>query len=205
MCVCVRWGKKRDQPTNGQGFSRSRIGKKGLLCKKKGPFQQLKGPSLEFRTFLQAVGSVGVVIGLKWVKYDKGHHYKQEMTVLYLYLVVWGVTDWTFSVWAIVCTYSGDLCHFSPILAQLPPPATWPLFYFASVDGATKMFISWFWNQYYLKLVCTESSLVLLISKGKESLGWTAFGLILRDIVFDLEHNHSGCSVMDYPIWYGVG
>ena len=128
-----------------------------------------------------------------------------KVTVLYLYLVVWGVTDWAFSVWFSNCTYSGDLCHFSPILAQLPPPATWPLFYFASVDGATKMFISWFWNQYYLQLVCTESSLVLLISKGKESLGRTAFGLILRDIVFDLEHNHSGCSVMDYPIWYGVG
>ena len=24
-CVCVRWGKKADGPTNGQGFSRSRI------------------------------------------------------------------------------------------------------------------------------------------------------------------------------------
>ena len=46
------------------------------------------------------------------------------MTVLYLYLVVWGVTDWAFSVWASNCTYSGDLCHFSPILAQLPPPAS---------------------------------------------------------------------------------
>ena len=46
------------------------------------------------------------------------------MTVLYLYLVVWGVTDGAFSVWASNCTYSGDLCHFSPILAQLPPPAT---------------------------------------------------------------------------------
>ena len=65
------------------------------MCKKRtiSAVWSLKGPSLEFRTFLQAVGSVGVVIGLKWVKYDKGHHYKQEMTVLYLYLVVWGVTD----------------------------------------------------------------------------------------------------------------
>ena len=45
------------------------------------------------------------------------------MTVIYLYLVVWGVTDWAFSVWASNCTYSGDLCHFSPFLAQLSPPA----------------------------------------------------------------------------------
>ena len=32
--------------------------------------------------------------------------------------------DWAFSVWASNCTFSGDLCHFPPILAQLPPPAT---------------------------------------------------------------------------------
>ena len=46
------------------------------------------------------------------------------MTVLYLYLVVWGVTHWGFSVWASNCTYCVDLCHFSRFLAHLSPPAT---------------------------------------------------------------------------------
>ena len=45
------------------------------------------------------------------------------MTVLYLYLVVWGVTHWGFSVWASNCTYCVDLCHFSRFLAHLSPPA----------------------------------------------------------------------------------
>ena len=45
------------------------------------------------------------------------------MTVLYLYLVVWGVTHWGFSVWASNCTYCVDRCHFSRFLAHLSPPA----------------------------------------------------------------------------------
>ena len=45
----------------------------------------------------------------------------KKMTVLYLYFVVWGVTNWTFLVWGSNCTKSGDLCHyiyvlFSPIV-----------------------------------------------------------------------------------------
>ena len=48
-----------------------------------------------------------------------------EITVLYLYLVVWGVTDWAFPVWGNNCTNSVDLCHFSCFLAQLSPPAIW--------------------------------------------------------------------------------
>ena len=42
--------------------------------------------------------------------------------VLYLYLMVWGVTDWAFSVWTSNCTYTVDICHFPPFLAQLSPP-----------------------------------------------------------------------------------
>ena len=44
------------------------------------------------------------------------------MTVLYLYLVVWGVTNWAFSVWGSNCKNSVDLCHFLCFSARLPPP-----------------------------------------------------------------------------------
>ena len=47
-----------------------------------------------------------------------------KVTVLYVYSVVWGVTDWAFPVWGSNCTNSVDLCHFSCFLAQLSPPAT---------------------------------------------------------------------------------
>ena len=46
------------------------------------------------------------------------------MTVLYLYLVVWGVTDWAFSISGSYCLHTVILCHFPCFLAQLSPPAT---------------------------------------------------------------------------------
>ena len=47
------------------------------------------------------------------------------MTVLYLYLVVWGATDWAFSFSGSNCSHTVVLCHFPCFLAQSSPPATW--------------------------------------------------------------------------------
>ena len=46
-----------------------------------------------------------------------------EMTVLYLYLVVWGVTDWAFSISGSNCSHTVVLCHFPCFFAQLSPPS----------------------------------------------------------------------------------
>ena len=49
-----------------------------------------------------------------------------EMTVPYLYLVVWGVTDWAFSISGSNCSHTVVLCHFPCFFAQLSPPASKP-------------------------------------------------------------------------------
>ena len=61
------------------------------------------------------------ILEFHWIRCSK-------VTVLYLYLVVWGVMDWAFSIWGSYCTYSVDLCHFSWFLAQLSPPANFTIF-----------------------------------------------------------------------------
>ena len=38
------------------------------------------------------------------------------MTVPYLYIMVWGVTNWAFLILCSNCTNSVDLCHFSQII-----------------------------------------------------------------------------------------
>ena len=50
-----------------------------------------------------------------------------EMTVLYLYLVVWGVTDWSFSISGSNCSHTVVLCHYPCFFAQLssPPILSW--------------------------------------------------------------------------------
>ena len=49
-----------------------------------------------------------------------------KVTVLYLYLVVGGVMDWSFAVWGSNCKISIDLCRFLCFSAQLsPPPLTY--------------------------------------------------------------------------------
>ena len=44
-----------------------------------------------------------------------------KVTLLYVYLVVWGVTDWAFFSLGQYYTNSVDLCNFSCFLAQLSP------------------------------------------------------------------------------------
>ena len=47
-----------------------------------------------------------------------------EMTVLYLYLVVWGVTDWSFSISGSNCSHTVVSCHF-PCLPNYHTPLWW--------------------------------------------------------------------------------
>ena len=57
-----------------------------------------------------------------------------KVTVLYLYLVVWGVTDWAFSILGSYCLHTVILCHFPCFLAQLSPPATIRLSYDSLIE-----------------------------------------------------------------------
>ena len=47
-----------------------------------------------------------------------------EMTVLYLYLMVWGVMEWAFSISGSNCSHTVVLCHFPCFFAQLSPPSS---------------------------------------------------------------------------------
>ena len=49
------------------------------------------------------------------------------MTVLYLYLVVWGGMDWAFAVSGSDCKISIDLCRFLCFSARLSPPPYFPM------------------------------------------------------------------------------
>ena len=56
------------------------------------------------------------ILNFQWIRCWK-------ITVLYLYLMVWGVTNWAFWVWGSNCTNCVDFRHFWCFSAQLSPPA----------------------------------------------------------------------------------
>ena len=64
------------------------------------------------------------ILNFQWIRCWK-------MTVLYLYLMVWGVTNWAFWVWGSNCTNCVDFRHFWCFSAQLSPPAS---IFFKSLD-----------------------------------------------------------------------
>ena len=57
---------------------------------------------------------IGTFLSFQWIQWS-------EMTVLYLYLVVWGVTDWDFSISGSSWSHSVVLCHFPCFSAKLSP------------------------------------------------------------------------------------
>ena len=56
------------------------------------------------------------ILNFQWIRGWK-------MTVLHLYFMVWGVTNWAFPFWGSNCINCVGRCHFLCFSAQLPPPA----------------------------------------------------------------------------------
>ena len=64
--------------------------------------------------FLDAIASSVTKVMLLWNDFFLNFQWIHwsEMTVLYLYLVVWGVTNWAFSISGSNCSHTVVLCHF---------------------------------------------------------------------------------------------